>query len=453
MRTRTLITAGLLALALQLGCSQSPAGGGNVPTATADVPDAADDAATDSGATATDTAGIDTGMADGSSADADTADGGGDGPAMVAQGGFTTVFDGKTYTVDYSGKPAKITLRHRINTKGGPACVPEVEIEATRDAVTGTCRLKLRFETNFDGVLELTDAEFHAKSAIYQDEFPIEAHPCDQFADMSKYAKGYKPAVFKLVGGSASLEMAALKQPAAGRAKATLTDLTLAPKGKLTLRFGGKALQVDLGKLTFTGTAISEGSAIIPCAPTYNPVCASTVLKDINPASPTHGQDIDLCNAYEGNYLAVLMGAGWDSSSITQVEHMQLVKESLEQQGRSDFRMVVINDVSASSAANRAMISGKKKKATFPVLQAVAGKGWTSLVDCLGRKGKKNDGFVFAPDGRFIRKHEGKGVVYMNIWKEDLLAGMNTPVADLDGCQCSEFKDAPTKRHHVLCKK
>ncbi len=130
---------------------------------------------------------------------------------------------------------------------------------------------------------------------------------------------------------------------------------------------------------------------------------------------------------------------------------MQTVKEELEGQGRDDFAMVSINDASAASAANQQKATGIKKKATFPVLQAVSGKGWTSFADCLNRKGKKNDGFIFAPNGTFVRKHEGKGKVYMNVWEDDVRAGLGVKVDDLENCECKDVQQASKNVHHVAC--
>ena len=116
--------------------------------------------------------------------------------------------------------------------------------------------------------------------------------------------------------------------------------------------------------------------------------------------------------------------------------------------------MVSINASSASTPAQQAAACGKKVKATFPVLQGTGG-AWAQaamLQDCKNRKGKKNDAFMFAPDGRFIRKHEGKGQVYMNVFEDDVRAGLGVKIEDLDGCSCEDVKDATKKVHHVTCK-
>ncbi|GEM_PF-2692818 len=121
--------------------------------------------------------------------------------------------------------------------------------------------------------------------------------------------------------------------------------------------------------------------------------------------------------------------------------------------GRDDYVFVSINDSSASQPSQQKMALGKQQQVTFPVLQGTGGS-WTQgkmLVDCKNRKGKKNDGFFFAPDGRFIRKHEGKGTVYMNVWEDDIRAAMAMKIEDLDGCSCQDVKDATKKIHHVSC--
>jgi hypothetical protein len=114
--------------------------------------------------------------------------------------------------------------------------------------------------------------------------------------------------------------------------------------------------------------------------------------------------------------------------------------------------MVSINASSAASPNTQARALGIKAKATFPALQATGTAGMSSFIDCLGRKGKKNDGFVFAPDGRFIRKHEGKGTVYMNVFENDVRSGLGVKIEDLDGCECTDVKIAPQHVHHVVCK-
>jgi hypothetical protein len=131
---------------------------------------------------------------------------------------------------------------------------------------------------------------------------------------------------------------------------------------------------------------------------------------------------------------------------------MQKIKVEYEAAGRTDFQMVVINDASASTPSQQKKMLGKGEVATFPALQATGSVGWSSLSDCKNRKGKKNDGFIFAPDGRFIRKHEGKGTVYMNVWEDDVRGGLTTKIEDLDGCECTEVKDATKKVHRVVCK-
>ena len=131
---------------------------------------------------------------------------------------------------------------------------------------------------------------------------------------------------------------------------------------------------------------------------------------------------------------------------------MEKIKQDLEATGRTDFVMVSINASSASSPGTQAAALGKKVKATFPVLQATGAAGMSNFIDCLGRKGKKNDAFIYAPDGRFIRKHEGKGTVYMNVFENDVRAGLGVKIEDLDGCECTDVKIAPQKIHHVLCK-
>ena len=113
--------------------------------------------------------------------------------------------------------------------------------------------------------------------------------------------------------------------------------------------------------------------------------------------------------------------------------------------------MLDVNDISANSPKNQKLALGSNPAATFPVLQATSTAGWKNFMDCKNRKGKKNDGFVYAPDGTFILKHEGKGTVYMNIWEQDIRAGLNVEMEDLENCSCREVKNTAKHIHYVAC--
>lgn len=367
--------------------------------------------------------------------------------APKPEGSFTTSFKGQDYTVDYTGMKATVEMKHRL-ADSGPACVGYVKIAlAGKD---GVCKLDLLFEPTFGGGLVLKNAEFHAKATLYQDKIPIDAFQCPMFADMSEYKTGFKPAVFEYSSGDAFLGVKPLSQPVAGAEKGTVKGLELDPKGTIKMKMGGLDFTLDLTGIKVVGDVESSGDKALSCAMTYLPP-SDIVLKDINPKSATFGQDVDLSSDFEGKFVTVHMGAGWCESCRTQVEHMQTIKQNLESQGREDFVMISINDTSASSPKDQKMALGNQQQATFPVLQAVSGKGWQNVFDCLNRKGKKNDGFIFAPDGQFIRKHEGKGTVYMNVWDQDVEAGLNAKVEDLDNCSCQDVMDAPKHVHHVAC--
>jgi len=311
-----------------------------------------------------------------------------------------------------------------------------------------TCRLVLDFEVGTTGVGELVGAAFHAKVQL----FGGKSAGCAGFLNPYDYVGGDAPMVFTYGSGKGELPMPLLPQPQAGQSSATLPNTQLNPKGVLAMAHKGLQGGFDIGGLTFSGPAKSAGDPGLSCtkAKPTQPLPKVT-LKDVNKHSATYGQTVSLAD-FAGKYLVVLTGAGWCASCVAQSEYMTKIEKSLKAQGRNDFQMVAINDKSAGSSSNQAKLAGIKVKGTFPILQGTSSVGWKSLSDCLGRKGKKNDAFIWAPDGRFIRKHEGKGTVYLNIFEDDVRQALSIKPSALDGCKCQEVYKSSQKVHHVACK-
>ncbi len=225
----------------------------------------------------------------------------------MGDGSFTTKFDGKEYTVDYTGFSAKVEMKHRV-AASGPACVGYVDM--TLAGENEVCKLEMTFEPDFGGGLVLKRAEFHAKVALYQDSYVIDAYQCPMFADMMKFKPGFKPAVFSMQSGDVMLALKPLMQPQAGMATTPLAGYELNPKGSVKMKMGGKVFTMDLTGLKVKGDITSKGSKTVSCSQTYLPP-SDIILKDINPKSPTSGQEVDLSTDFEGKFVTVHMGAGW----------------------------------------------------------------------------------------------------------------------------------------------
>ncbi len=172
-------------------------------------------------------------------------------------------------------------------------------------------------------------------------------------------------------------------------------------------------------------------------APDTGPVLKQPLPKvqllDISPGSPTSGQTVTL-DQFAGNYIAVLMGAGWCASCNAQADFMEKIRKDLLNQGRKDVVMVVVNDKSAASKSNQksmvtcdfSVCSPKGAPLGFPVLQGTSTYGWHSFTDpATGQKGKKNDCFVYGPDGTMLFKHVGKATVNLTAFDKEVRAALN----------------------------
>ena len=363
----------------------------------------------------------------------------------VGKGSLQALVNAKPYIVDLSGAAAQVTLKHRLSASGY-ACMPYAHVELAR--ADGTCRLVLEFKAGEQGVGELVSATFDAKTALPGGT----SKPCAGFLNPYEFVSGHAPMAFTLAASAATLPAPLLSQPHAGQTIANLPFLELQPSGTATLTYNGVTATIDLSQLAISGPMTSYGDPNLLCqkAPEGVPLPPVT-LKDVNKASSTYGQQVSLSD-FKGKYVVVLTGAGWCPSCITQSEYMTKIANSLHAQGRNDFQMIAINDTSAASPSYQAKLSGIKVKGTFPILQATSSVGWKTMKDCLSRAGKKNDAFIFAPNGRFIRKHEGKGTVYLNVFEQDVRQALDTKPASLATCSCKDVYIASQKIHHVACK-
>ena len=225
----------------------------------------------------------------------------------TGEGSFTATIDNDEHTVDYTGYKANVEMSHRLNTDG-LACVGQVKLSIA--GVGEACKLVLDFSPDFSGDMVLQEAEFHAKMAVYQDDFPIDSYPCAGWADESSYAKGHKGVVYKMTGGNASLSVKPLPQPEAGQQSAKIKNYKIDPKGTVNMQFKGRKFKLNLTDIKVTGDVTSTGDKDIACTQKYLPL-PEVILKDINPKSATHGEEIDTSTAFQGKFVVVHMGAGW----------------------------------------------------------------------------------------------------------------------------------------------
>jgi thiol-disulfide isomerase/thioredoxin len=338
---------------------------------------------------------------------------------LTAQGVLSADIDNGTFTVDYANKTATALVKHKINPEvGGYACIPEVSLHI-EGGEHNACDLHLDFKADFDGVLKLDRARFWAKGAIFQDDVAIQTFDCPGWT--KEPAKG--EVVYEGSSSDVELSMVPIAYPQAAKEAAVAHDVLLNPKGKLTMTYKGRHFELNLDPIKFEGDLVSEGSTDLACAQTWQPL-PQFELTDINPKSPKAGQTYGL-DAFKGKYVAVLMGAGWCASCISQVEYMEKIKKDLEGKGRNDFVMVAINDVSATSPSDQKNICGKQGQATFPIFQGTGTYGWKSFTDPTnGLAAVKNDCFIYAPDGRFVFKHVGKATVNMTQFETELRAAL-----------------------------
>ena len=363
----------------------------------------------------------DTGKVDPPPVDAGAVDAGlPDSSPYTIKGGFQGFIDGKVHFVDY-GNPAlnknmlvTVGQVHR-QTAEATTCVPQLALSMAR--ADGSCKLQLIYEADETGQLRLTTATFDARALNYGDNgYAPGQYPCVGWAN--EPASG--GVTYQMSSGNGSMWTGGpLGQPWASQSQAKIPSVKLMPAGTLQMKAGNRSFELVFNGLEISGPVSSKGDPNVACKKeAWNPL-PNVTLKDINPKSPTAGQMVNM-NDFKGKRVAVLMGAGWCASCIAQVEYMQTVKEQFEAQGKNDFVMVAINASSAKSASHQAAITGKKKKATFPVLQATStANGWAAF------GGKKNDCFIHFSNGKLAFKHIGKATVNLTQFKAELIQGLS----------------------------
>ena len=332
--------------------------------------------------------------------------------AMKATGVLKATVGGQEGSVDYTGLTVKTALTHKMNSDPkGLACVPLVNLAVEKE--DGTCRIDLEFKPGFDGTqLELSAAKFNAVLAIKQGTATIQTKPCVGWPAEPK--KGTE-VIYELESGAGTLSMQVVGQPQAGQANTTLKGMDWQPQGKVTLKVSGQArkFELDLSQLRFQGDAASVGSsdAALQCAKTTYDM-PKWELQDINKASPTTGQTLNL-NQFLGKRVVVLNGAGWCASCVAQAKSMEKLRAQLEGQGRNDVVFVAINSPDAVKDQGT-MTAGVQ----VAVVQATSAAGWQSMKRPDGKAGNKNDGFFYDYNGKLLGFFEGAGTVYTNVWEE-----------------------------------
>ncbi len=339
-------------------------------------------------------------------------------PAIAVQGGFTGYIDGKTWKVDYGpgphygGMQVSVGFAHKKTNKS-TTCTTTAALSLARH--DGSCKLQLIWEADGNGKLKLAKAAFHARALNYGDnDYAPGQYPCMGWTN----EPGSGQVVYELTNSNATLDFGGpLQQPWAGQSQAVIDGLVVKPMGSVQMAFNGRTFNLVFDGLRFQGAITSQGNPSAMCPGDYQPI-PNVTLKDINPKSPSYGKMVNT-NSFKGKRVAILMGAGWCASCVAQVEYMQTVKEQLEAQGKTDFQMLAMNVSSANSSGYHAAITGKKKKATFPVLQSTSSSnGWGVF------NGKKNDAFIYFANGKLAFKHVGKSVVNLTQFKNDLHYGL-----------------------------
>ena len=360
----------------------------------------------------------------------ETAGGGGAGMTsstakpLTAEGSFTATIDGADHTVDYSKSKVDIVMSHKLNTDPkGLSCVPEVSLTAAN--ADGSCKLVLDFKVGFDGgTLLLDNAHFYAVTGPKQGDVLLERIPC---AGWTTEPKKTGEVIYDKVSGDATLNMSPVPQPYAGQATAHLSGLYLQPQGVVTMKFQGRQFQLDLSTLRFKGDAISKGSADIACAQTFH-AFPDWQLLDIQAKSPGFGTTYGL-STFQGKRVAVLTGAGWCNSCLAQATSMAKIQGALAAQGHSDIQMVVINDKTATSAADqKAMTDATIVGSTaVPVFQASAAvDGWAL------QGGDKGDGFIYALNGKLVFHFKGTDPLNITDWEAQLNKYLTMSETDLE---------------------
>lgn len=351
-----------------------------------------------------------------------TFDSGGSAPIsqpMTVTGALTGTVGTATGKVDYSGLPVKATLVHKVSLDANqPACVPLISLTVAK--ADGTCRLELEFKPGVSGSeLELSAAKFTAKQAIKEGVATVGTTPCAGWVEEPKKDE----VIYQLESGSATMPMPTLGFPQAGQSNALLKNLDLRPQGKVTLKVAGQArkFEFDLAALRFSGDASSTGSsdAALECKKTTFPM-PNWSLKDINPASATYDQTLNLNSHFKLKRVVVLNGAGWCASCVSQTKSMEKLRATLAAQGRDDVVFVTIN--SADAVQDQAAITAGVKVA---VVQGTSAGGWQTMQRPSGKPGEKNDGFIFDYNGKMLGFFEGAGTIQMGVWEEWLAKNVN----------------------------
>lgn len=347
---------------------------------------------------------------------------------MKATGVLKATVGGQAGSVDYTGLLVKTALTHKINTDPkGLACVPLVNLAVEKE--DGTCRIELDFKPGFDGTqLELSAAKFTAKLGIKQGNTTIQTKPCVGWPEEPKKDE----VIYQLESGAGTLSMQVLGQPQAGQSNTTLKSLDFQPQGTVTLKVPGQArkFDLDLSQLRFQGDAASVGSndAALQCAKTTYDM-PKWELPDINKASPTTGQTLNL-NQFLGKRVVVLNGAGWCASCVAQTKSMEKLRAQLAGQGRDDVVFVAINN--SDAIKDQGTITSGVQVA---VVQATSSAGWASMKRPDGKAGQKNDGFFFDYNGKLMGFFEGAGTVYTNVWEDWMAKNVGQPKGEL-GIDC-----------------
>ncbi len=347
---------------------------------------------------------------------------------MVLTGVFTADIDQGKFTVSYDKRPVTATLLHK---KADTAtCVPDLTLAASDP--TGLCKLELQWRPNFDGTAyELRTARFWAKTATQRDEkgFATKVELCPGW---SAKEPSNDDAIYEYNSGDASLPIITLASGQAGLQKAAAGSLLLKPTGIVKLKFKGRAFDLDLSGLSYNGTATSTASddPDLACTKQYYDMPVWQ-LEDINPASATYG-DVYGLPAFRGKRVIVSLGAGWCGSCLAEKDELEKIRKSLIANGRDDFEVVVINDVSAISSSDQAaMVKG----ANFPIFQSTGTvNGWQA------HRGTRSDAYAYDYDGRFMGFYDGNAgqIIDSGKFSQWVKDNLNAP-ADQEGAGLSCF--------------
>jgi len=342
---------------------------------------------------------------------------------LAAEGSFTTTIDGAEHTVDYGKAGVEIAMTHKVNLNtGGMSCVPSLTLTVAN--ADDACKLILDFKAGFSGEgLVLNNAQFYAITGLKQDGVLLKAVTCPGWTTEPK--KGAE-VIYAKSAGEAYLNMSPIPQPYASQPVAHLTGLFLQPTGVITMKYQGRQFQLDLSALRFKGDAVSVGSAT-QCAKTFHDFPKWQLL-DIQPKSPGYGSTYGL-DTFQGKRVAVLLGAGWCNSCLSQATSMAKIQGALANQGRKDIQMVVIHDKTATSQADqKAMTDASTVGGTsIPVFQSTAtADGWAL------QGGKKNDAFIYALNGRQVFFFKGEATVNITDFETQLNKYLTMDEADLE---------------------